>query len=76
VTTEMTMTPAPAYFAVPRAQASTWVRPVQGIDVSGSAYLLAGSHAATSAICATSANAAKGATRKDAVGDEAFEDPV
>jgi hypothetical protein len=76
VTTEMIMTPAPAYFAVPRAQASTWVRPVQGIDMSGSAYLLGGIHATTGATKVTSANATKGATRKDAVGDEAFEDPV
>lgn len=69
-------TPAPAYFAVPRAHVSMWAVPVQGTTVSGPASQLGRNAGMTIATRTTPANAAKGATRKDATGGEAFEDPV
>jgi hypothetical protein len=79
VRTQTYSTPAPAYFAVPRAHVSMWVEPVQGIGMSVPAIQFRGI-SLTSGTCAASANAAtnaaKGATRKDATGGGAFEDPV
>jgi hypothetical protein len=75
VKTEMYSTPAPAYFAVPRAHVSTWAEPAQGTNLSAPATKL-GCIVMASATRVASANAAKGATRKDATGGGAFEDPV
>jgi hypothetical protein len=76
VKAQMYSTPAPAYFAVPRARASMWAVPVQGTRVSVPASQLGSITGMTNATPTTPANAAKGATRKDATGGEAFEDPV
>ena len=59
-----------------RAKASMWAVPVQGTGVSVPAFQLRSIVGMTNAASTTSANAAKGATRKDATGGEAFEDPV
>jgi hypothetical protein len=69
-------TPAPVHFAVARARVSNWASQVQGTNVSTPAFQLGRIAGMTTATCTTPANAAKGATRKDASGGEAFEDPV
>jgi hypothetical protein len=75
VKTATMSTPAPAYFATSRAHVSMWAEPVRGINLSVPANKLGGI-VVTSATCSATANAAKGATRKDATGGGAFEDPV
>jgi hypothetical protein len=76
VNTKTYSTPAPAYFAAARDRASIWAVPVQGTTVSVPATQLGSIAGMTSAASTSTANAAKGATRKDASGGEAFEDPV
>jgi hypothetical protein len=62
--------------AAGRVHVETWARPVQGTRMPVPAVQLGGIVDMTCAAYATSANAAKGATRKDAAGGGAFEDPV
>jgi hypothetical protein len=69
-------TPAPAHVALQRPRTSAWTAPMQGTSVSGSAFQLGRIADMTGAAGTTPANAANGATRKDAMGGEAFEDPV
>jgi hypothetical protein len=71
-------TPAPVTFAVPRGHVSMWAEPVQGIRMPVPALQVRGiSLSGTTCASANAAtNAAKGATRKDATGGGAFEDPV
>jgi hypothetical protein len=75
-TTDLTITPAPAYLAVPRLRPSTWAAPVQGIRMSTPATQLAYINGAGTASCTTATNVATGADRKGATGVEAFEDPL
>jgi hypothetical protein len=81
VETTNTVTQAPSYFAAlslaaPRAHVSTWAMPVQRIRASVPATQLVPTSGMSIATGTSTANAAKGATRKDATGGEAFEDPV
>jgi hypothetical protein len=76
VNTKTYSTLAPATFDIARLKASTWAMPVHGTVVPVPAFQLGSIAGMTNATCTTSANAAKGATRKDASGGEAFEDPV
>jgi hypothetical protein len=69
-------TQAAAFLAVPRERTSTWAAPVQGIDMSTPASRLGSIAGVTTATVMATANAAKGAARKDAAGGTAFEDPV
>jgi hypothetical protein len=62
-------------FAV-RSRVENWASPVKGTGVSTPAFQLGSIAGMSDATCTTPANAAKGATRKDATGGEAFEDPV
>jgi hypothetical protein len=59
-----------------RTLASTWAVPVQGIRMPNPACPLGSTAGMTTATGSAAANAAKGATRKDATGGEAFEDPL
>jgi hypothetical protein len=75
-----TLAPTAAGFAAhsvvaSRTLSSTWAVPVQGIRMPNPASQL-GSIAGTTADYSAAANAAKGATRKAAMGGEAFEDPL
>jgi hypothetical protein len=75
MTTDFTVTPAPALIAVPRPRTSRWVAPVEGIRMSVPASPL-GDYAGVMASCTAAADAAAGANRKDATGGVAFEDPL
>jgi hypothetical protein len=74
--TEINKSLAPAYLAVPRTHVSMWAAPVRGIRMPVPAIQLGFAAGVSTPTCSATANAAKGATRKDATGDEAFEDPV
>jgi hypothetical protein len=74
--TDMNSMQVLAPFAVQREHVSTWAVPVQGIRMPVPASQLGTAIGVTSAYGTATANAAKRATRNDAPGGEAFEDPL
>jgi hypothetical protein len=59
-----------------RAQTSMWIGSEQGIRMPFAAPQLHGTGVVSALTCTAAANAAQGAFRKDATGDEVFRDPV
>jgi hypothetical protein len=67
---------AAQFGAAPVVRVSAWAAPVQGIRMPVPATQLGSLAGMSFASISATANAAKSAYRKDATGDEAFEDPL